>query len=85
MTRGISESEKKSIIDLNKNELFCWYLLTQGATWDLDSWYHLVHRLQVNPVTPSLHVHCPNVLLQDFPDDPMGWQSHAENTSENKN
>lgn len=54
-------------------------LLIQGAIWDWLCWYPLAHLLQVNPVTPSLQGHCPDVLLQVFPVDPIGWQSQAAN------
>lgn len=33
--------------------------------------------MQVNPVTPSLQGHWPEVMLQVFPDEPIGWHSHA--------
>lgn len=49
----------------------------QGATGDRLCWKPLAQRLQVRPVTPSLHGHCPVVWLQVLPAAPTGWQSQA--------
>lgn len=49
----------------------------QGATGERLCWKPLAQRLQVRPVTPSLHGHCPVVWLQVLPAAPTGWQSQA--------
>lgn len=51
--------------------------LMQGATGERLCWKPLAQRLQVRPVTPSLHGHCPVVWLQVLPAAPTGWQSQA--------
>lgn len=50
----------------------------QGAMGERLCWKPLAQRLQVTPVTPSLHGHWPVVWLHVFPAAPTGWQSHAE-------
>lgn len=52
--------------------------LTQGATGERLCWKPGAQRLQVRPVTPSLHGHWPVVWLQVLPAAPTGWQSQAE-------
>lgn len=53
----------------------------QGVVVDRDWTNPFAHLLQISPVTPGLHKHCPEVWLHDDPIDPTGWQLHSERLS----